>query len=84
MNMMSLSPHTTSVQNCLSVPAITGPRQMTGSVSFSSSRFTLITRMPVAVTAGYKATSSLSALLANLNILGMDGPVTSASSMAVL
>lgn len=37
-NMKSTSIHITSVQNCLTVPAIIGPLQITGSVSFSKSR----------------------------------------------
>ena len=48
----STSPQTTSVQNCFTTPAMTGPRQMTGVVSVSSSMFTDITRMPVLVWAG--------------------------------
>ena len=42
----------TSVQNCLTVPPMMGPRQATGSVSFSRSRFRLITSMPVLVFTG--------------------------------
>ena len=37
----------TSVQNCFTVPAIMGPRQITGSESFSSSRFIDIISIPV-------------------------------------
>ena len=42
----------TSCQNCFTAPAMTGPRHTTGSVSFSSIRFTLITSMPVRVATG--------------------------------
>ena len=39
--------------------------------------------MPVAVTAGIRAVSSAVQADENLNIFGIDGPVTSASRMAV-
>ena len=42
----------TSVQNCFTAPAITGPRHTTGSVSFSVSRLRLMISMPVLVSAG--------------------------------
>ena len=51
-NMKSTSPHITSDQNCLTVPAMTGPRQTTGSVSFSSSRFRETIFTPVTLAAG--------------------------------
>ena len=52
MNMMSQSPQITSVQNCLTVPAMMGPRHTTGSVSFSSSRLSDMAFMPVLVSTG--------------------------------
>ena len=48
----SSSPQKTSSQNCLTAPAMTGPRQMTGESSFSSSRLMLMTLTPVSVSAG--------------------------------
>ena len=42
----------TSVQNCCTTPQMTGPRQTTGSVSFSSRRLVLITWMPVSLSQG--------------------------------
>ena len=83
MNIMSSWLHITSCQNCLTTPAITGPRQTTGAVTSSSSRFMLITSMPVAVFMGSTASSVLSAIPLKPNTLGIDGPVTSASSTAV-
>ena len=52
MTITSSSPQETSSQNCLTAPAITGPRQMTGESSFSSIRLMDITRMPLSVSAG--------------------------------
>ena len=74
----------TSCQNCWIMPEITGPRQMTGASSFSSSRLTLITRMPVFVSIGKMPSALPSARPCSPNILGIDGPVTSASRIAVL
>ena len=82
-NMKSTSFQMTSCQNCFTAPAITGPRHTTGSVSFSSSRFTLITSMPVLVRTGMMPCSVAAARPCRPNSLGMDGPVTSASSTAV-
>ena len=62
---------------------MTGPRQMTGSVSCSSSRFTLISWMPVSVCTGRMASSEPTARPWMPKHLGMEGPVTSASRMAV-
>ena len=83
-NMKSTSSHITSVQNCFTVPAITGPRQMTGSVSLSSSRFRDTILMPVVLAAGRMPSSEASSWPFTPKALGMDGPVTSASSMATL
>ena len=47
-NMKSASPQETSSQNCFTTPEITGPRQNTGSVSFSNSRFSDMTFVPSA------------------------------------
>ena len=82
MNMQSTSSHSTSVQNCLTVPAMTGPRHTTGEVSSGSSRLTDITGMPVRVTTGKIIGAVPLARSVSPNILGMDGPVTSASRMA--
>ena len=46
-NIYSTSSQSTSVQNCVTAPAMTGPRQTTGSVSFGSSRLMDISSMPV-------------------------------------
>ena len=51
-NRKSTSFQMTSCQNCLTVPAMMGPRHTTGSLSCSSSRFTLITSMPVRLCTG--------------------------------
>ena len=83
MNMMSLSPHSTSVQNCLTAPAMTGPRQTTGVVSSGSSRFRLMVLMPVLLTTGKMVVSVPWARSVRPNMRGTEGPVTSASSTAV-
>ena len=57
-NRKSTSFQMTSCQNCFTAPAITGPRQTTGSSSLSSSRFTLITSMPVRLLMGQQPFSS--------------------------
>ena len=51
-NIISSSFHITSVQNCFTVPARTGPRHTTGSVSSSSKRFIDIISMPPLLVAG--------------------------------
>ena len=81
--MKSTSPQITSVQNCLTVPEIRLPRHTTGSVSFSSSRFRLIIFTPVRLSAGIIPSSQPIALSRTPNIFGMDGPVISASRIAV-
>ena len=84
MNIKSTSSQTTSVQNCFTAPAITGPRQITGAPSSSSSKFSDIILIPVFDTPG-KIPSSLPCALSLIpNIFGIDGPVTSASIIAVL
>ena len=80
MTMTSSSPQETSSQNCLTAPAMTGPRQMTGESSRSSSRLMLMTRTPFSVSAGKMCSPSPMAFSRMPNILGMDGPVMSASS----
>ena len=84
-NIQSTSSHATSSQNCLTTPAITGPLQITGSVSLSIRRFTDITLIPSLVTSGYiTVPASLHvALSLSPKDLGIDGPVISASSIAV-
>ena len=77
----STSFQTTSVQNCLTAPAMTGPRQTTGSSSFSTSRLMLITSMPIRLWMGQQPWLSAMARPWMPNSLGMDGPVMSASRM---
>ena len=84
MNSTSLSPQITSVQNWPTAPAMTGPRQTTGSESLSRSRFKLITSMPVLVLTGRMPVSVPMAFSLMPNALGMDGPVMSASRMPAL
>ena len=79
-NRKSTSFQMTSCQNCFTAPAMTGPRHTTGSSSFSSRRFTLITSMPVRLWMGQMPFSSPSARPWMPNSLGMEGPVMSASS----
>ena len=74
----------TSVQNCLTAPPMTGPRQMTGSVSFGRSRLMDMTLTPSGVSAGSIPSSLPTICSCRPKALGMDGPVTSASRMAVL
>ena len=50
--MKSTLPQTTSLQNCLTVPAMTGPRHTTGSVSFSVRKLRLMTSTPPLETTG--------------------------------
>ena len=50
--------HISSVQNCLTAPAMTGPRHTTGSSSFSTSRLMLITSMPMRLWMGQQPLSS--------------------------
>jgi len=82
-NMKSTSSHTTSDQNCCTAPATTGPRHTTGSVSFSSSRLMDMISMPSSLTAGYRASSVEPMGSVTPKALGMDGPVMSASRIAV-
>ena len=67
----------------LTVPAMTGPLHTTGSVSLSRRRLTEIIWIPVLVTAGMIYCSVPCAFSFTPNALGIDGPVISASSMAV-
>ena len=60
-NIKSTSLQMTSVQNCLTVPAMTGPRQTTGSPGSSSSRLMDITCTPSRVSAGRMPSSQPSA-----------------------
>ena len=84
MNIMSTGPQITSVQNCFTAPASTGPRHTTGSVSFSVRRFNDMASIPVLLKTGYMPASSAVARVRRPNALGMDGPVISASNTAVL
>ena len=72
-NMKSTSCHSTSVQNWVTAPAMTGPRQTTGSRSFSRMRFMLMICRPVWVVTGSRYSS-----------VPMQWPVMSASSTAQL
>ncbi len=83
MNMKSIFSQITSVQNCLTVPAIIGPLHTTGSVSFSRSRFTDIISIPVLLLAGNSPNSFPIAFSLIPKDFGIDGPVISASSIAV-
>ena len=83
-NIQSTSPHTTSLQNCFTVPASIGPRQMTGLVSSSMRRLRDITFMPVRVTTGRMCCPSIDSALSRFTPKerGIEGPVMSASSTA--
>ena len=83
-NMRSMSFQMVSFQNCLTVPAITGPRQTTGSVSLSMSRLTDITSMPVVEEGGISPISLPVTLSLMPKALGIEGPVMSASRIAHL
>ena len=61
-----------------------GPRHTTGSVSCSSSRFRLITRIPVLVTTGMMPISVPCACSCRPKARGMEGPVISASRTAAV
>ena len=82
-NITSTSPQTTSLQNCLTAPAITGPRQTTGSFGLSTSRFSDMTPMPLWLRQGNIPSPSEVARSAIPNATGIDGPVISASRIAV-
>ena len=82
MNMTSTSFQMTSVQNCLTVPAMIGPRQTTGSVSFSSSRLIDIMSTPSFEVTGKMPMSLPVAFSCTPNAFGIDGPVISASRIA--
>ena len=84
MNMKSTSPQITSVQNCFTVLPRIGPLQITGSVSFSRRRLIDIISIPVLLFKGYKPNSLPVALSFMPNAFGIEGPVTSASSIATL
>ncbi len=71
----------TSVQNCSTRLAITGPRHTTGSVSFFSKRLLEMTLIPVDEVLGYNPSRFPRALSLIPKILGIEGPVTSASNM---
>ena len=55
----SSSPQWTSVQNCFTAPAMTGPRQTTGSEGSSTSMLRDITRTPALDTDGSMPASDL-------------------------
>ena len=67
----------------MTAPAITGPRQTTGSFGLSTSKLSEITRTPPAETLGRMPFSLPSVPPVRPNAFGMDGPVMSASSTAV-
>ena len=77
-----MSPQMTSCQNWVTTPAITGPRQITGSVSLAESRFKDMSLMPLAVTAGSMPASEPVARWWIPKAVGIDGPVISASRTA--
>src|SRR5450756_105785 len=77
----SKSPHATSVQNCLMADVSSGPRQMTGWLESSKSRFMEMILIPVAVSGGTMPTIEDSGRTVRPNRRGMDGPVMSASRM---
>ena len=83
-NRTSRSPQITSVQNCFTAPAITGPLQITGSSLSGRSRLMDIIWMPDSVTEGNSPSSLPVALVpSSPNIFGMEGPVISASKIPV-
>ena len=82
-NMKSTSSQSTSLQNWAATPAITGPRQSTGSAASSSRRLMLMSCMPLSVETGYMKLSPALALPATPKAAGMEGPVRSASMTAV-
>ena len=63
---------------------MTGPRQITGSVSLLVSRFRDMILMPPGVTAGWMPSSVAMACSWTPKAAGMEGPVMSASSTATL
>ena len=79
-----MSPQCVSPQNWLMMPDTTGPRHATGASSEGSSRFTDMTLMPLSVWAGKMPSMSATTCPVMPNVLGMDGPVTSASRMPTL
>jgi hypothetical protein len=83
MNIKSTSPQITSVQNCFTVLPIIGPLHTTGSVSFFKSKLTDMISIPVLVLTGNKPSSLLAAFPLIPNAFGIEGPVTSASRIAV-
>ncbi|MPN54092.1 hypothetical protein SDC9_201761 [bioreactor metagenome] len=82
-NMKSTSPQTTSVQKLLTMPAMTGPRQTTGSVSLSSSRLIDMISVPPRVKRGSISSLFPTAFSVTPKEWGIEGPVISASRIAV-
>ena len=78
-NIKSISFQIMSVQNCCTAPAIIGPRQITGSSAFSSSRLMEQTSIPVLVAIGNTPSSVAPSVPVKPKPFGMDGPVISAS-----
>jgi hypothetical protein len=74
-------PHLTSSQNWLIALAISGPRQTTASSSLGRSRLMDMIAIPDLDWTGFSPASSPVGLSVMPNILGMLGPVMSASSM---
>ncbi len=83
-NIKSTSVQITSVQNCLTVLAIIGPLQTTGSESFSKSKLTDIISIPVLLLIGNSPNSLALAFSLIPKAFGIEGPVISASRMAEL
>ena len=83
MNIYSMSVQITSLQNCLTVPAIIGPRQTTGSVSLFKRRLVEMISIPLVVCIGSRPISVALAFPCSPKALGIDGPVISASKTAV-
>ncbi len=81
---VSNSPQMTSSQNCLIAPLTSGPRQMTASSSLGSRRLMDITFIPVELCIGNMPRGLAEGCPCKPNILGMLGPVMSASSTPTL
>ncbi len=77
----SVSFQIVSVQNCLTVPAMSEPLHTTGLFSSSSMRLTDMTSIPVFVLGGIMPCSSPVTSPFRPKAFGTDGPVTSASSI---
>ena len=72
----------TSVQNCFTAPAMTGPLQTTGAASSSMRRFNDMTLIPFLVSTGKIPSSLPFAFCLRPKAFGIEGPVISASRIA--